>query len=122
MTKKYCRLATLFTVLSLALNFGPLLGYMIAAFVNSELVVEKVALCSTIMIVLILTLVGVARKITFRSTLWILLIGVYVALKNIMTPLLIISVCQILDELIASPLAKRYRNKKMIHREMDKRL
>ena len=122
MTKKYSRLATLFTVLSLALNFGPLIGYVISSFVHSDLVVEKVALCSTIMIVLILTLVGVARKITFRSTLWILLLGVYFALKNIMTPLLIISVCQILDELIASPLAKRYKNKKMIHKEMDKRL
>lgn len=121
MTEKYKRLALLFTCLSILLVVGPFLYYVITALVGTALVVEKVALASTLVIVGIMTVVSMANKTVMKSRLWILLIGLYVCLDNIMTPLIIVAVCQVLDELIAAPLAKHYRGKLTISKTMDER-
>lgn len=122
MTKKYRKLKLLFVVLSLLLNICPLAVYTIKAMVESDLVREKVALSMTIMIVLILTLISFVNKVALRSRLWILLIGVYLCLKEVLTPLILIACCQILDELIVSPLKHCYSNKLKISKEIDKRV
>ena len=121
MTEKYKRLALLFTCLSILLVVGPFLYYVITALVGTALVAEKVALASTLVIVGIMTVVSMANKTVMKSRLWILLIGLYVCLDNIMTPLIIVAVCQVLDELIAAPLAKYYRGKLTISKTMDER-
>ena len=122
MTEKYKRLALLFTCLSILLVVGPFLYYIITAMVGTALVAEKVALASTLVIVGIMTVVSIANKTVMKSRLWILLIGLYVCLDNIMTPLIIVAVCQVIDELIAAPLAKHYRNKLTISKTLDERL
>lgn len=122
MTKKYRFWATVLMVLSLLLTVGPFLGYTIAALAGGALVVEKVCLVSTLLIVAIMSLVALVNKTVMKSRLWILLIGLYLCIDNIMTPLLIIAGCQVVDELIVSPLAKIFSNKATIHGELDKRL
>lgn len=108
-------------VMSFMLNVAPLAIYAINAVVAADLVYEKVALSMTVFIVLIMTLISMVNKIAFRSRLWIALIGIYVCIDSIMTPLIIIAVCQIIDELIISPLKKNQKNKLIINKEMDKR-
>ena len=108
-------------VMSFMLNVAPLAIYAINAVVAADLVYEKVALSMTVFIVLIMTLISIVNKIAFRSRLWIALIGIYVCIDSIMTPLIIIAVCQIIDELIISPLKKNQKNKLIINKEMDKR-
>lgn len=121
-TKKFRNLYWIFLILSILSNICPLAVYTIQALINADLVHEKVALTMTVFIVLILTIISLINKITLRSRLWIILIGIYLCLDYIMTPLIIIAICQIMDELIFSPLKKRYKNRLIINKEMDKRV
>lgn len=122
MTSRYRLYTWIFTILSLLLNICPLAVYTIKAMFESDLVREKVALTMTVFIVLILSIVCWVNKLVLRSRLWIILIGVYFCLGEILTPLIIIAICQILDELIVHPLKKHYKNKYVINKEIDKRL
>lgn len=122
MTSKYRKLFWLFFAISLLLNIAPLATYTIIAFVECTAIVEKVALSMTLFIVVILSCVAWMNKLVLRSRLWIILIGLYVCLDYIITPLILIAVCQVLDELIVHPLKKSFHNKLTIHKEMDKRI
>jgi hypothetical protein len=122
MTKTYRIVFWILAAISILLNVGPLAAYSISALVTADLVVEKVALCSTVFIVLILTAVAAINKVAMKSRLWILLIGIYICLDSVMTPIIIIGICQILDELIVSPLKSNFGTKLTISKELDKRL
>lgn len=121
MTKKYSRLHLIFSLTSLLLNIFPFAYYVIEGLLGGSATIEKVTLTSTIFIVLVMTLVSLVNKKAMRSRLWILLIGLYVCLDNILTPLLMIAICQVVDEIIVSPLVRVFRVKKTIHKELDKR-
>lgn len=121
-TKHYRILYWSFFVLTILLQLGPLVTYGTIAYVKSDLVSEKIALTTTIFIVAILTVVAFINKLAMRSRIWILLLGLYFALDYILTPLIIIAVCQIVDELIVTPLKKHFKTKLTINKEIDKRL
>lgn len=108
MISKYRKLYWFFFFLSILLNVAPLAGYTIKAMVESNLTHEKVALCFTVFIVLIMTAVCMMRRLVLKSRLWILLIGLYVCLDYILTPLMIIAICQVVDELVVVPLRNKY--------------
>lgn len=120
-TKKYRLLYRLFLVVSILLNICPLATYTIKALVESNLTHQKVALSMTVFIVLIMTVVTLVQKVALRSRLWVILIGMYICLDNILTPLIIIACCQIVDELIVNPLAKAYKNRYIINKQIDRR-
>ena len=122
MTKKYRRLFWLFTILSLLLNIAAPAYYIFDGLMGDGIIVEKVALSASVFIVVLLSAVAYVNKTTMRSRIWILLLGLYVCLDTILTPLLIIAITQILDEWIISPLAKSYRNKLTINKQIDKRM
>ena len=122
MTKKYRRLFWLFTILSLLLNIAAPAYYIFDGLMGDGIIVEKVALSASVFIVIMLSAVAYVNKTTMRSRIWILLLGLYVCLDTILTPLLIIAITQILDEWIISPLAKSYRNKLTINKQIDKRM
>lgn len=122
MTKTYKRLYILFSVLVCLLNIAPLLGYVIKAYIECDLIREKVTLTMTVFIVAIMTMITLVNKTIYKSRLWILLLGLYFCLDYILTPLIIVAVCQIIDELIATPLKNHYRTKYQINKEIDKRL
>lgn len=122
MTKKYGRLWLLFAIISVLLNLTPLATCTILAFMADVVLVKKVALATTLFITLILTLICLINKYAMRSRLWIMLIGIYICLDYIMTPLIIIAVCQVLDELIICPVKNNFKNKYTIHKEIDKRI
>lgn len=121
-TKKYRLFSRLFFIISILFNVAPLAAYTIMGLGGGALVHEKVALCATVFIVLILTLIAFVNKMAMRSKVWILLLGLYFALDNFVVPLLLIAVTQILDEWIITPLYKRYNRKYSINREIDKRM
>ena len=121
MTKKYHRIWLVFAILSILLNVGPLAAYSIIALAGASLVIEKVALSMTVLVVLIMTAVAFLNKTTMKSRVFVIIIGLYLCLDHFITPLLIISACQIVDEWIASPISKHYKNKFRINKEIDKR-
>lgn len=120
MTKKYHKLYILFRTLSVIVIFTPMLYYVIRGFIEGE-TTEKLTLTGTFFIAIILTVVNVLFKYSIRSTLWIIVLGVYSCIENIMPLLLMIAIGTIIDEFILTPLYRSYRNKYTIHREIDKR-
>lgn len=122
MTKKYRILYWLFFILSLLANVGPLAYYTIDAAINSDLTYEKLTLTTTVILVLIMSIVCLINKTVLRSRIWIILIGLYVCLDFMLTPLMIIACCQIADELVLTPLKKNFREKLIINKQFDKRM
>ena len=122
MTKKLKRKYIIATILSFLLNVCPLLVFTIIAFISGTAIVHKVTLSMTLLIVLIFTAITFFNKTVFRSKLWILLIGLWLCLDNILTPLIVFAACQVIDELIVTPLKNYYKNKYRINKEIDTRL
>lgn len=111
----------IFHLLSWALTFLPILIWLgVAMYKSTE--VTKTALAISITVAGLLTLANLLMKYSIRSTVWILLIGIYVALRNITPLLIIIAVCTILDEFIVHPLYKHYKERYHINKEIDKRV
>lgn len=119
-TKKYRIAFRTLTVISWVLVLGPLVGYLIYAMIVSG-TVEKAGLMTSLFVSLVLTAISVILKLHIRSTLFILLLGVYLAIREISVLLIIMSVCTVLDEFLITPLQKVYQNKLRINKEMDKR-
>lgn len=121
MTSKYRKLNIFMGLFSFLLNIGPLAFYGILGFTQAELH-EKITLGLTVIIVLIMTLIALVNRVAMRSRLWVLLCGLYICLDYILVPLIVFAVCQIVDELIASPLHHKFKNLYTIHREIDRRV
>lgn len=122
MTKKLKAKYIIASLTSFLLNICPLIIFTVIAFISGTAIVHKVTLSMTLLVVLIFTVITFVNKTVFRSKLWILLIGLWLCLDNILTPLIVFAVCQIADELIVTPIKKHYRDRYKINKEMDKRL
>lgn len=122
MTKNYRIKYWIFLIASILLNVTPLAVYTIMALCQGQLIYQKVALTMTVFVVFIMTVISMVNKITLRSRLWLILIGVYLCIGEILTPLIIIAVCQTVDEIIVHPLKMTYKNKLTISKEIDKRI
>ena len=120
MTNKYKNIYKTFKLLSWAVTILPLVVYFVIAFSKAE-IVHKLAIGSMLTIVLILTVINVIGKLQLRSPLFLLLIGIYIGLGQILTPLVITSCGVVLDEFIFTPLYKKYKQLYIINREIDKR-
>lgn len=122
LTKKYSRLAVLFTILSILSLLGPLCYYLIAGFLSDTLLIQKVALGGTAITALIITLVCLYNRYVFRSKIWLLIIGLFLVIDNLLPMIIVFAVTQVLDELVLSPLARRYRNKADKCKDTDRQL
>lgn len=122
MTKKLRTKYIITALLSILLNICPLFTFTIMAFISGTAIVHKVTLSMTLLLVLIFSIITLVNKTVFRSKLWILLIGLWLCLDNILTPLIVFAVCQVVDELIVTPIKKYYRDRYKINKEIDRRL
>lgn len=122
MTKKYKKAYILLLIISIILNLFPVLFYTFKAFLSSAVIIHKVTLCSTIFISIILSAISMLTKVNIRSTLWILIIGLYVCLDSIMNMIIFIAVFQVVDEIIITPIKKSVKQRLVINKELDKRL
>ena len=121
MTKRYHVLNILFTVCSVLANIVPLAFFIVSAYLQAEVVHEKLAMTAAVVCSIILTAVWFITKIQLRSRIWILLIGLFICLDYALAAIITIAICQIVDEIILCPLKKRYHNLYVINREIDKR-
>lgn len=119
-TKHYKRLACIFSLLSILATLVPITIYIIIAFVNGT-IGEKVSLGICLVTVLIFTIINILLKHRIRCTIWILLLGIHACVANIKTLLIIMAITTAIDEFIFEPLAKKYKNKYIINKEIDKR-
>lgn len=103
---------------------APLIIYVVMALVNGDIAVAyKVAVVSTTMIAIILTVFNVLAQKKLRCPIWILLIGLYVAMREYLMPLIIIlAVTSILDDLVFTPIISYYRTKLISSKTIDDRI
>lgn len=108
-------------ILSFLCWVAPPAYFIILAAVQSSVVFEKMALCATVLVVLLMTAYAAINKIVLRSRIWVLLIGLYFVLDTFMLPLFVIASCQIVDEMILTPLKNYYKVRYITNKEMDLR-
>ena len=87
------------------LLYVPLTVYIIMALANGGITApKKVALVGTVMVALILTVFNFITKRNLRSPLWLIVLGLFVAMKEVLIPLIImLAVVSVLDDFILSP-------------------
>lgn len=119
-TKSLKTKRNIFHLLSWLLAFLPILIWLCIAVAKSN-DVTKTALAISVTIAGIFTISNILLKYSIRSTVWILLIGIYIALKDITPLLIIIAVCTVIDEFLVHPLYVHYRDRYKINKEIDKR-
>lgn len=123
MTHKYKKLSILTFLLSAICSLCPILIYVIKAFVDKDVQeVNKYTLGIMCSVALVVTLINIVAKLHLRCIPWILLLGIYLCLKDITTLLVIMAITTIIDELILTPLHKSFKSKYTINKEIDKRL
>lgn len=123
MTSKYKKLSILTFLLSAMCSLCPILIYVIKAFVDKDVQeVNKYTLGIMCSVALVVTLINIVAKLHLRCIPWILLLGIYLCLKDITALLVIMAITTIIDELILMPLHKSFKNKYTINKEIDKRL
>ena len=123
MTKKYKRLSILTFLLSALCSVCPIFIYVIKAFVDKDVQeVNKYTLGIMCSVALVITLINIVAKLHLRCIPWILLLGIYLCLRDITTLLIIMAITTIIDEMIIMPLHKSFKSKYAINKEIDKRL
>ena len=123
-TKKTRRLYWTFRGLDLACMLAPIVIYAIVAlFHNETLVSGRMALSASFVIVILLTILNAVAKLRLRCPVWIFMLGLYVAVKEKLLPLIIIlAVMSILSDFILSPLANKYARKLEASKTIDERM
>lgn len=107
-------------IISLLLCYAPLLVALITGFSYSDNERGKVTLSICCIVALLLTLINIISKYSVRSTMWVLLLGAYAVLEDVMPYLIAIAICTIIDEFIITPLYKSVKNRYIINREIDR--
>lgn len=119
-TKSYRNKYRICKILSTLFTLLPIIIYTVIGFLSGT-VGQKLSLGICLVLALIFVLINIIFKHRIRSTLWVMLIGIYVCIENIIPLLLIMAFTTALDEFILEPLVKSYKNKYIINKEIDKR-
>ena len=122
-TKKCKTLLWFYRILDWICLFAPLIIYVFIALCNGGVAaVGKVAVVGSVIIAGVLTAVNVIAQKRLRCPIWILLLGLYVAIKEWLLPLvLILAITSVLDDLVFTPLIHKYYTKYQASVVVDER-
>lgn len=120
-TKKYQIWAFVMGLLSFLCLVAPIAIFGIKAFIVAESV-EKLLIGGLATAAIIMTLMNLLMKMKMRSPVWLCLIGIYIALDNIMPLIIVISIATLLDEVVFTPLCKNFKQKAIINTQIDQRM
>lgn len=118
MTSKYRRLYHLFFLLSIVATFGPCCFGVLMGFLNGS-VVSKVSLGICGVTCLIIAAIAALNKYRPRCIPWLIFIGIYVCVKDVIPIVVAVSVGIIIDEFIFTPLTKHYKKRYEMERQGD---
>lgn len=123
-TKKCRTYLWFFRILDWICLFLPLIIYIFVALFNGNVIIAgKMALVGMTLIALILTIFNVLAQKRLRCPIWIVLIGLFIAIKQWLLPLIIIlAITSVLDDLVFTPLIAHYKMKLEASKVMDDRL
>lgn len=121
-TKRFKCLAFWFTIASVLCTILPAMVFTVEGLLLSELAVQKTALVCAVFVSIVGSLYClISKKFTFRSKIWIFLLAIHFSLNNIERVIIVFAITQIADELILAPLARHFRSKYSINKEIDER-
>ena len=122
-TKKCHRLLWMYRILDIICLFAPLLIYVFIALCNGGVTaVGKVAVVGSVLVAGILVTINVIAQKRLRCPVWIILLGLYVAIKQWLLPLIVIlAITSILDDLVFTPLIHKYYTKYQASVVVDER-
>lgn len=121
MTKKYKFRMIITGILSFLCTVGPLIVFTIMGIAEGE-GKEKLVLAMTSVGSIIISLIAVMKKIHLKSVTYILMIGLWIALDNLLPFIFTVAICTIVDELVLSPLHHRWKEDYYTNKQIDKRL
>ena len=107
--------------MSLLCSLGPLIVFTIMGLIEGEWV-GKFTLTLTALASIGLAIYQVMQKLHLKSVVYILLIGLWVALDRLLPCIITIAICTIFDELVFTPLYKRYKEDYHTNLQIDKRI
>ena len=120
LTKKSTRLGVIFTIISLLLLFGPLGYYTVVGLCGGALAIQKVALVGSVITALLLTAICAANRLVFKSKIWLITIGLFCVIDNLLPMIVVFAATQVIDEVIVAPLARHFRAKASHCKDTDK--
>ena len=122
-TKKSRTLLWTWRIIDWICLFLPLIIYLIIGLAsNSVTTGAKVSLVAMLFLALILTAINVIAQKHLRCPIWVMLIGLYIAMDRYLMPLIIIlAVTSILDDLLFTPLIHYYYTQTVASKTIDKR-
>ena len=119
-TKGYKSKWLICQALSLICTFGPVIGFGIYALAVSD-TTTRVALSFLSLASILIAVVNILFKYSFRTAVYLMLLALSVALDEMTVVLIIVMACTGLDEFVFDPLAKSFKNKYIINKEIDRR-
>lgn len=122
-TKKSRALLWTWRIVDWVCLFLPLIIYLVIGLAsNSVTTGAKVSLVAMLFLALILTAINVIAQKHLRCPIWVMLIGLYIAMDKYLMPLIIIlAVTSILDDLLFTPLIHYYYTQTVASKTIDKR-
>lgn len=122
-TKKSRTLLWTWRIIDWICLFLPLIIYLVIGLAsNSVTTGAKVSLVAMLFLALILTAINVIAQKHLRCPIWVMLIGLYIAMDRYLMPLIIIlAVTSILDDLLFTPLIHYYYTQTVASKTIDKR-
>lgn len=122
-TTKHKRFASRLTgIISFLLSIGPAIYFISVAFINGDMK-QKMSIGALCTIVLLLTAIMWLTKYNLRRTIfWILVFGIFIVADKLAVMFIIMGACNIVDEVIVTPLHKSFKTSYKTNKEIDKRL
>ncbi len=122
-TKSCRRKLWLFRILDWICLAAPLIVYFVIALCNDGIKVGyKLTMVAMLFIAIVLTIFNVIAQKRLRCPIWIMLIGLFVAIREWLLPLVIIlAVVSVLDDLVFTPLIHYYYTKTVASKTIDQR-
>jgi len=111
--KKISRLKTAFSTMDAVSSLAPVATYTgIALFDKEAVLLGILALLACVVTVVLMFIMNAIAKLKLRSPVWILILGLYLAIREKLLPLIIIlAVSTALSDFVFHPMAKKYAAK-----------
>lgn len=119
-TQKYRKGYWCTLILSWVVTLSPIIAYTILGFMNGS-AGQKFTLGLMLILAIGLGVINILKKLSLRSTTWLMVLGVSLCLNEVTNLLIIMAVTTIVDELVIVPINKHCREKLSINKEIDKR-
>ena len=109
-------------ILNFLLMYMPVFVCVVIGYANPDLPTgAAVCLTGSLVIAAVLGLINIILKYRLRCCIWILILGLYIALDNILPIVLVLAFTTIIDDLVLTPLVDRFKSEYIANRAMDRR-